>query len=129
MSGIYIPLLLIFAAFGAFCFNMGHRRAYRIVLKGLLKGQVALLSQRASRLAERKGDISKEELAKESCSYEASGQLVIGWYKSFGMVRDDKELRMLKARVRQVLNDYLSSIEAAGKESSARTDGDTGGEI
>jgi hypothetical protein len=39
---IYISLLVIFAAFGAFCFNAGHRRAYRAVLKDLLKGQLAL---------------------------------------------------------------------------------------
>ena len=26
MANLYIPLLIIFAVFGAFCFKMGHRR-------------------------------------------------------------------------------------------------------
>lgn len=96
MSTIYISLLIIFAVFGAFCFNMGHRRAYRLVLKGLLRGQIGFISQRIAVLKENREKISQEDLARSSFSYETIGQLVIGWYKYFRIVRDDRELKALK---------------------------------
>jgi len=113
MDVIYISLIVIFVAFGAFCFNLGHRRAYGVILKGLLRGQLEFLSRSIAALAGNRGKISQEELARTSFSYETIGQLVIGWYKYFGIVRDDRELRALKGRIKQSLEDYLSLIEAA----------------
>ncbi len=112
MNNLYISLLIVFAAFGAFCFNMGHKRAYRVVFKSLLRGQIGFLSQRSAYLAENRASITPEERAKARYSYETVGQLVIGWYKYFGMVRDDKELGALKAQVKAALERYLSSIES-----------------
>jgi len=109
---LYIPFLIIFAAFGAFCFNMGHRRAYRVVLKGLLKGQIGFVSQRTAFLKENKEKISHEDLTRATFSYETIGQLVIGWYKYFGIVRDDRELKELKEKIKASLEEYLSVIEA-----------------
>jgi hypothetical protein len=115
MSNVYIYLLLIFAAFGAFCFNMGHRRAYRLVLKALLKGQIAFLSKRLAVLEENRGKMSGEEIAKAQYSCETVGQLVLAWYRYFQMVRDDRELKRLKAQIKQALEAYLGSIEEAGR--------------
>lgn len=113
MASLYLPLLLIFAVFGAFCLNLGHRRAFRLVLKALLKGQLAFMAQRAASLAGDGRQLSQEDITRAYCSYETIGQLVLGWYKYFGAVRDDKELRILKAQIREGLGDYLSAIEAA----------------
>jgi hypothetical protein len=113
MDKIFIPLLIIFAAFGAFCFNLGHRRAYRVVLKDLLKGQIGFLSDRVTFLGENRGIVSQEELNKAHNSYETIGQLVIGWYRYFKIVRDDNELMILKGRIRQLLGEYLALIENA----------------
>jgi hypothetical protein len=115
MSNVYIYLLLIFAAFGAFCFNMGHRRAYSLTLKALLKGQIAFLSQRLASLEEHRGRMSDEEIARAQYSCETIGQLVLSWYRYFRTVREDKELRRLKAQIKQALEAYLASTEAAGK--------------
>lgn len=117
MANLYIPLLLVFAAFGAFCFNMGHRRAYRIVLKGLLKGQILLISDRSAYLKESK-NTSQEELVRARFSYEAIGQQVIGWYKYFRVVREDKELAALKGQIKGSLREYLSTIETTSIEKS-----------
>jgi|GEM_PF-3797382 len=117
MSSFYIALLVLFATFGAFCFNAGHRRAYRLVLKDLLKGQISFLSQRRSYLAENRGGLSREELDRALFSYETIGQLVLGWYKYFRIVRDDRELRALKEQVKAALAEYLSEIEGADKNS------------
>jgi hypothetical protein len=114
MDKLYISLLIIFAVFGAFCFNMGHRRAYKIVFKSLLKGQIAFLSDRVSFLGENQGRLSQEELTKALYSYKTIGRLVVGWYKYFRIVRDDKELKMLKRRTKELLEGYLSTIEAEG---------------
>jgi hypothetical protein len=117
MTNLYIPLVIIFAAFGAFCFNMGHRRAYKVVLKSLLKGQIGFLSQRVALLTENKDTASQENLTRAFYSYESVGQLVIGWYKYFGMIRDDKELITLKRRIKELLEGYLSLIEIqSGKD-------------
>jgi hypothetical protein len=113
MANLYIPLLLIFAVFGAFCFNMGHRRAYRLVLKGLLRGQIDFLSQRTASLGAMDDGLSSEERTKALYSYETIGQLVIGWYKHFHAISDDKELRALKGRIKRSLEEYLAAIEAA----------------
>jgi hypothetical protein len=113
MEKIYIPLLMVFAAFGAFCFNMGHRRAYRVVFKSLLKGQIAFLSERVAQLNANGDKATADELAKAAISYETIGRLVIGWHKSFAAVRDDKELRALKARIKAELERYLAAIEGA----------------
>jgi hypothetical protein len=115
MSNLIIPLLIIFAAFGAFCFNMGHRRAYRVVLKGLLKGQIGFLAQRSASLKENQGKLSEEEMAKAYYSYETVGQLVIGWYKYFGTIQDDKDLRILKDQIKKSLEEYLAVLEALSK--------------
>jgi hypothetical protein len=112
MINLLIPLLIIFFGFGAFCFNMGHRRAYRIVLKGLLKGQIQFLSQRKSYLEGNRGKLSEEVLKKGFFSYETIGQQVIGWYKYFRAVRDDKELRSLKGQMKEYLEDFLALIES-----------------
>ena len=114
MEKLYISLLLIFAAFGAFCFNMGHKRAYRVVLKSLLKGQIDFLSQRIKSLNARVEDASQEGLSRAYYSYETIGQLVISWYRYFALVKDDKELRTLKGLLKRGLEEYLASIEAAG---------------
>jgi hypothetical protein len=113
MANLYISLLLIFAVFGAFCFNMGHRRAYRLVLKGLLQGQIAFLSQRIAALNEKSDGLSPDERARALCSYETIGQLVIGWYRYFRAVRDDRKLKELKAQIKRSLEEYLAAIEAA----------------
>jgi hypothetical protein len=113
MVNLYIPLLLIFAVFGAFCFNMGHRRAYRLVLKGLLRGQIDFLSQRIASMNGRDGGLTREERAKALYSYETIGQLLIGWYGYFQAIGDDKELKALKGRIKRSLEEYLSAIEAA----------------
>jgi hypothetical protein len=112
MDKLYVSLLLIFAAFGAFCFNMGHRRAYKVVLKALLKGQIVFLTQRIAFFNENRETITQEELTKAYYSYETIGQLILGWYKYFSIVRDDKELHILKGKIRQMLEEYLSSIES-----------------
>jgi hypothetical protein len=112
VNNLYISLLIVFAAFGAFCFNLGHKRAYRVVFKGLLKGQIGFLSQRSFYLTEHRAAITQEELAKAQYSYETIGQLVIGWHKYFGLVREDKELRVLKAGIKSALERYLSAIES-----------------
>jgi hypothetical protein len=114
LDTLYISLLIIFAAFGAFCFNMGHRRAYRVVLKSLLKGQIDFLSGRISSLNEKGDGISQDGLSKAYYSYETIGQLVIAWYRYFALVRDDKELRTLKSLIKRRLEEYLVRIEAAG---------------
>jgi hypothetical protein len=113
MANLYISLLLIFAVFGAFCFNMGHKRAYRLVLKGLLRGQIAFLSQRVAALSGNSDGLSREERARALYSYETIGQLVLGWYRYFQAVRDDKELRALKGQIKRSLEEYLSTIETA----------------
>jgi hypothetical protein len=111
MADFYLMLLILFAAFGAFCFNIGHRRAYRIVLKNLLRGQIIFLSQRKDYLIENREKMSQDEMNKALYSYETIGQLVIGWYKYFGIVRDDKELRSLKEQIKGSLGEYLAAIE------------------
>ena len=45
MNTVYVRLLMILAAFGDFCFNLGHRRAFRLALKAMLKGQIDFLRQ------------------------------------------------------------------------------------
>jgi hypothetical protein len=125
MANLYISILIIFAAFGAFCFNMGHRRAFRVVLKGLLRGQIAFLSQRTALLKERQEGLAQEDLAKAYFSYETIGQLVLGWYKYFLTVRDDKELKILKGQMKRSLEDYLSAIE--GSKIEAKSDATSGG--
>jgi hypothetical protein len=112
VTNLLVPLLLILAAFGAFCFNMGHRRAYRIVLKGLIKGQIGFLIQQKAFLNDNQGKLSQDMLNRALFSYETIGQLVIGWYKNFGVVRDDKELLALKLLIKNLLGEYLSAIEA-----------------
>ncbi len=119
MATIYVPLLLIIAAFGAFCLNLGHRRALRLVFKALLKGQLAFMSQRAASLAGDDRRLSQEDVTRAYCSYETIGQLVLGWYKYFGTVRDDKELRILKERIKEGLGSYLAAIETAESSSLA----------
>jgi hypothetical protein len=113
MVNVYISLLIIFAAFGAFCFNLGHRRAHRLVLKALLKGQLAFLAQHLSQLDGSGARLSQDEIEKAQYSGESIGQLVIGWYKYFSIIPDDKELRELKARIKKALEDYFERIEAA----------------
>jgi hypothetical protein len=112
MDKLYISLLIVFAAFGAFCFNMGHRRAFRVVFKGLLKGQIGFLRQQTRLLQESGEKMSSEEIARAFSSYETIGQLVLGWYKYFGAVRDDKELKTLKTHMKESLEGYLASIES-----------------
>lgn len=115
MINAYILPLMIFAAFGALCFNMGQRRANKLVLKGLLRGQIEFLSQRRAALAANQDALTREELSKAYYSYETIGQLVIGWYRYFRLVGEDKELRLLKGRIKQLLEEYLTAIEAAGE--------------
>jgi hypothetical protein len=117
MANLYIPLLIIFAVFGAFCFNMGHRRAYRIVLKALLKGQIRFLSDRLAYLKEGKG-ISREELMRARFSCETIGEQVVAWYKYFRALRDDKDLADIKGQIKELLRDYLSAIEATSIENT-----------
>jgi hypothetical protein len=122
MGNLYISLLIIFAAFGAFCFNMGHRRAYRVVLKALLKGQIEFLAQRTSFLTEKGEKASRDELAKAYVSYETIGHLILAWYKYFRIVRDDKELKALKVQIKRSLEEYLALIEAADTEEQSRVE-------
>jgi len=107
---------MILAAWGAFCYNMGHRRAYRVVLKGLLKGQIEFLSHRIEFMNENREKLTSEDITKAYFSYETVGQLVIGWYKYFQIVRDDEELLILKARIKELLGNYLSIIEAVNSK-------------
>jgi hypothetical protein len=95
---------------------MGHRRAYRIVLKGLLNGQIGFISQRMAFLNENKEKLSQEDLSRASFSCETIGQLITGWYKYFKIVRDDRELMVLKRQIRQSLEEYLLLIEGLGKQ-------------
>jgi hypothetical protein len=111
MVDFYLMLLILCAAFGAFCFNMGHRRAYRIVLKNLLRGQINFLSQRRDYLIDNRGKLSQDDMDKALYSYETIGQLVIGWYRYFRIVRDDKELRFLKEQIKESLREYLAVLE------------------
>lgn len=120
MANFYIPLLIIFAVFGAFCFNMGHRRAYRIVLKGLLKGQIRFLSDRLAYLKESNG-VSHEELMRARFSCESIGEQVVGWYKYFRAVRDDRDLIALKGQIKELLRDYLSTIETTSIEDTQKS--------
>ncbi len=116
MDKLYISLLLLFAVFGAFCFNAGHRRAYRIALKGLLKGQLDFLARRIAWLGENRGSVGREDFERSLFSYETVGQLALGWYRSFSGVRDDKELRAMKAAMKSRLAELLALLEAIGAE-------------
>ncbi len=116
MDKLYISLLLLFAVFGAFCFNAGHRRAYRIALKGLLKGQLDFLARRIAWLGENRAGVGREDFERSLFSYETVGQLALGWYRSFRGVRDDRELRALKAELKSKLAELLALLEAVGAE-------------
>jgi len=123
MSVFYISLAFVLLLFGAFCFNMGQKRGYRVVLKSLLKGQIAFLSQKTQALRDDRG-LSKEEFQKAYYSYETIGQLVAGWYRYFSGVWNDKELKELKAQIKMALEDYLELLEGIGEARGFRIDGD-----
>jgi len=111
MNVFYISLALVLLLFGASCFNMGQRRGYRVVFKSLLKGQIAFLGQKTQSLRDNRGSLSREELDKAYYSYETIGQLVSGWYRYFSGVWNDKELRALKAQIKEELEEYLELLE------------------
>lgn len=112
MSVFYISLAFVLLLFGASCFNMGQRRGYRVVLKSLLKGQIVFVSQKLESLRDNRGGLSREEFDKAYYSYETIGQLVVGWYRFFAGVRNDKELKALKAQIKKELEDYLELLES-----------------
>jgi hypothetical protein len=122
MNIFYLGLLLLFVILGLFCFNIGQKRAYRIVLKSLLKGQINFVAQRIAWLNENRENITPGNFAKAYYSYETIGQLVAGWYRYFGGVRNDRELITLKDQIRQKLGDYLSTLELIGKERNIQVD-------
>jgi hypothetical protein len=116
LDKIYLSLLLLFAVFGAFCFNMGHKRAYKVVLKSLLRGQIDFAGKKIAALGQNRASLSAQDFSKAYFSYETVGQLVIGWYRYFAVVRNDKELRLLKARMKGRLEEYLAVLEEVGQE-------------
>jgi hypothetical protein len=116
MGSTIFMLLVIFAAFGALCFNVGNNRAYRLVLKALLKGQIAYIDSKAAWLRANQDGLSAAEYSKSCLSYSTIGELVLGWYRYFARVRDDRELRDLKERIKTGLADYLSILESISRE-------------
>jgi len=116
MERIFIALLVIFAAFGAFCFNAGHNRAYRLVLKALLKGQIEFIEQKTKWLEEHRDTVSQSEFSRCYISYQTVGQLVLGWYRYFANVRNDKELKDLRNQIKEKLEAFLSKIEIVGND-------------
>lgn len=115
MSVFYICLAFLLLVFGAFCFNMGQRRGFRVTLKSLLKGQILFLSQRRQWLADNRGALTRQEFDKAYYSYETIGQLIAGWYRYFSGLRSDRELAALKARAKGELEGYLELLEAIGE--------------
>jgi hypothetical protein len=122
MEIFYISILLLFAVFGAFCFNAGHKRAYRVVLKALLKGQIDFVNKKMKWLEENQGSVTQTEFAKCCISYQSVGQLVLGWYRYFANVRNDSELRILKKTMTQTLEKYLAALETMGNEKNLTLD-------
>jgi hypothetical protein len=116
MGSTIFMLLVIFAAFGAFCFNVGNNRAYRLVLKALLKGQIAFIDTKAAWLRANQDSLSSAEFSKSCLSYSTIGELTLGWYRYFARVRDDRELKDLKARIKAGLAEYLALLEAIARD-------------
>jgi hypothetical protein len=116
MDMIVISLLVIFAAFGAFCFNAGHNRAYRVVLKALIAGQVEFIDQKARWIEENRGRLSQADFTRCAISYQTVGQLLLGWYRYFAKVREDKELKEAKLRAKESLGAYLTVLERVAIE-------------
>lgn len=122
MDKIYISLLLLFAVFGAFCFNAGHKRAHRVVLKALLLGQLDFVDQRISWLEANRGGVEQSDFTKCCISYHTVGRLVLGWYRYFANVRNDKELKSIKGRMTERLGKLLSILESVGSEKNLKLD-------
>jgi hypothetical protein len=118
MATFYISLFVIFAAFGAFCFNIGNSRAYKLVLKALLKGQADFIDQRVEWLDQNQDAITQAEFTRTYVGYETIGRLVVGWYRYFASVRDDAELKALKIRMKESLERYLATLERIAAEKS-----------
>ena len=122
MSVFYLGLAFVLLLVGAFCFNMGQRRGFRVVLKSLLKGQIVFLSQKTQALRDDRGGLSREEFDKAYYSWETIGQLVAGWYRYFSGLWNDKELKALKAQIKTALEDYLELLESIEETKNYKID-------
>jgi hypothetical protein len=116
MGSTIFMLLVIFAAFGAFCFNVGTNRAYRLTLKALLKGQIAFIESKLAWLGDNRGSLSAAEFTKACLSYSTIAELVLGWYRYFARLRDDRELKELKSRIKTGLEAYLALCEEISRD-------------
>jgi hypothetical protein len=88
----------------------------------LLAGQVDFVDQRIRWLEDNKDGIAQSDFTKSCISYHTVGRLVLGWYRYFANVKNDKELKSLKGRMTENLERMLALLESIGNEKDLQLD-------